>query len=89
MMGRKVKKKKSGIHISVAFPLLVVMAALVYISMMTQGNPLIFQENYDDKTWSYSSSKLSPDSSEDITRPVAPSKIETDPSSFITPDKFF
>ena len=57
-MVRKVKKKKSGIRLFVALPLLVVIAAFVYKSIMTLGTPSIFEKEYDDKTSSYSSLKI-------------------------------
>lgn len=86
-MVRKVKKKKSGISIFVALLLMVVVAALVYKSIITPGNHQIFEKEYDDKTSSYSSLKITPDSSDDRTTPVPTSKIETDPSVPISPDK--
>ncbi|AGA68961.1 D-alanyl-D-alanine carboxypeptidase [Desulfitobacterium dichloroeliminans LMG P-21439] len=86
-MVRKVRKKKQGIPLSRALPLLVIMAAIVYGFILTPGTPPIFEEEYNDKTSSYSSIKLSPDSSEDRTRPVSPSKRKTDPAVFISPNK--
>ncbi|ODA40042.1 D-alanyl-D-alanine carboxypeptidase [Desulfosporosinus sp. BG] len=86
-MVRKVKKKKTGIRIFVAFLLMVVIAAFIYKSSITPGNQHIFKKEYDDKTSSYSSLKITPDSSEDRTTPVPPSKIETDPSVPISHDK--
>lgn len=86
-MVRRVKKKKSGIRIFAAFLLMVVIAALVYRSIITQGNHHIFENEYDDKTSSHSSLKITPDSSDDRTTPVPPSKTEPDPSVSISPDK--
>ncbi|AHF10454.1 D-alanyl-D-alanine carboxypeptidase family protein [Dehalobacter restrictus] len=65
-MARKVKKKKSGIRIFVTFPLIIVIAALAYKSIITPGNHQIFEKEYDDKTSSYSSLKITPDSSASI-----------------------
>ncbi|MEL7565478.1 MAG: D-alanyl-D-alanine carboxypeptidase [Dehalobacterium sp.] len=60
-MVRKVKKKKSGIRIFVAFLLTFVIAAFVYKSIIIPGNHQIFKKEYDDKTSSYSSLKITPD----------------------------
>ena len=84
---RKVKKKKSGIHIFIALMLTVVIAALVYKSIITLGSHQIFEKEYHDKTSSYSYLKITPDSSDDRTTPVPPSKIEPNPSVSISPDK--
>jgi serine-type D-Ala-D-Ala carboxypeptidase (penicillin-binding protein 5/6) len=65
-MVRKVKKKKPGIRIFAALLLMVVIAAFVYKSIITPGNPPIFEKEYDDKTSSYSSLKITPDSSVSI-----------------------
>ncbi|WP_343205479.1 MULTISPECIES: hypothetical protein [unclassified Dehalobacter] len=43
-MARKVKKKKSGIRIFVTFPLIIVIAALAYKSIITPGNHQIFEK---------------------------------------------
>lgn len=86
-MARKVKKKKSGIRIFLIFLLMVVIAVLVYKSIITPGNHHIFKKEYDDKTSSYSSLKITPDASNDRTTPVPPSKIEPDPSVSISSDK--
>jgi D-alanyl-D-alanine carboxypeptidase (penicillin-binding protein 5/6) len=84
---RKVTKKKSGIGIFIAFLLTVVIAALVYKSIATLGSHQIFEKEYRDKTSSYSYLKITPDSSDDRTTPVPPSKIEPNPSVSISPDK--
>ena len=86
-MVRKVKKKKSGIHIFVTFLLTVVIAVLVYKSIVTIGNQPIFKEEYDDKTSSYSSLKITPDSSDNRTMPAPSSKIKLDPSGSLSPAK--
>ncbi|MGI6649044.1 MAG: D-alanyl-D-alanine carboxypeptidase family protein [Bacillota bacterium] len=86
-MVRKVTKKKSGIGIFIAFLLTVVIAALVYKSIATLGSHQIFEKEYRDKTSSYSYLKITPDSSDDRTTPVPPSKIEPNPSVSISPDK--
>ncbi|NPV92316.1 MAG: D-alanyl-D-alanine carboxypeptidase [Firmicutes bacterium] len=86
-MVRKAKKKKSGIRILVALLLLVGIAAFVYKSIITPGNHQIFEEEYDDKTSSYSSLKITPDSSDDRTTPVPPSKLTPDPSVSISSGK--
>lgn len=65
-MVRKVKKKKPGIRIFVALPLLVVIAVFIYKSIITRGNHPIFEKEYDDKTPSYSSLKITPDPSVSI-----------------------
>ncbi|MCM1566167.1 MAG: D-alanyl-D-alanine carboxypeptidase [Dehalobacter sp.] len=86
-MVRKIKKKKSGIRIFVTFLLTVVIAALAYKSIITPGNHQIFEKEYDDKASSYSSLKVTPDSSDDRTTPVPSSKIEPDLSASISFDK--
>jgi len=86
-MVRKVKKKKSGIRIFVALLLMVVIAAFVYKFIITPGIHQIFEKEYDDKTSSYSSLKITPDSSNGRTTPIPPSKIEPDPSVSISSDK--
>jgi len=65
-MARKVKKKKSGIRLFVTFPLIIVIAAFVYKSIIIPGNHQIFEKEYDDKTLSYSSLKITPDPSVSI-----------------------
>jgi len=85
-MVRKVKKKKSGIRIFVAFLLMGVIAVFVYQSIITPGNQHIFQNAYDNKTSSYSSLKT-PDSSDDRKTSVPPSKIELAPSVPLSPYK--
>jgi len=101
-MVRKAKKKKSGIRIFVALLLMVGIAAIVYKSIIIPGYQHIFEEEYDDKTSSYSSSKITPYSSDDRTTPIpsggrhligrraiakqGPSR-ELDPSVSISPDK--
>ncbi len=82
-MVRKVKKKKSGIRMFVTFLLMVVIAALVYITL---GNHHIFEREYDDKTSLNSSLKITPDSSDDRKTPVLPS-IESDLPVSISSDK--
>jgi D-alanyl-D-alanine carboxypeptidase (penicillin-binding protein 5/6) len=86
-MVRKVKKKKSGIRLFVTFPLIIVIAAFVCKSIITPGNHPIFEKEYNDKTLSYSSLKITPDSSDDRTTPVSPSKIEPNRSVSISLDK--
>ncbi|MDX9871112.1 MAG: D-alanyl-D-alanine carboxypeptidase [Clostridia bacterium] len=49
-MGRKVKKKKSGIRLFAAFLLMVVLAALVYQSIIIPGKHYIFEQEYDNRT---------------------------------------
>ena len=68
-MVRKVKKKKSGIRIFVAFLLIIVVAAYGYESSINPGN------------------QITPNSSENRTTPVPPSKIDTNPSFIISPEK--
>lgn len=82
-MPRKVKKKKSGKRIFIAFLLMVVIAALVYITL---GNHQLFEREYDDKTSLNSSLNRTPDSSHDRTTPVPPS-IEPHPSVAISSGK--
>ncbi|RJE48084.1 MULTISPECIES: D-alanyl-D-alanine carboxypeptidase [unclassified Dehalobacter] len=65
-MARKVKKKKSGIRLFVTFPLIIVIAAFVYKSIIISGNHQIFEKEYDDRTLSYSSLKITPDPSVSI-----------------------
>ncbi|WP_434509884.1 D-alanyl-D-alanine carboxypeptidase family protein [Desulfitobacterium sp. AusDCA] len=65
-MVRRVKKKKSGISIFVTLLLMIGIAAFVYQSSITPGNPNIFKKEYDDKTSSYSSLKTTPDPSVSI-----------------------
>lgn len=60
-MVRKVKKKKPGISIFVTILLMVGIAAFVYKSIIIPGYQHIFKEEYDDKTSSYSSLKITPD----------------------------
>lgn len=79
-MVRKVKKKKSGIYIFVTILLMGVIAVFVYQSIIAPGNQHIFEKENDDKTTSYSSLKITPDSSDDRTTPVPPSKLEPAPS---------
>lgn len=86
-MVRKEKEKKSGIRKFVAFLLTVVIAALAYKSIIFPGNHHIFEKEYDNETSSYSSLKITPDSSDGRTMPVPPSKIESDPSVSISSDK--
>lgn len=86
-MVRKVKKKKSEIRIFVALLLMVVIAAFAYKSIIIPGNQQIFEKEYEDKTSSYSSLKITPGSSDDRTTPVPPSKIEPNPSVSISFDK--
>ncbi len=86
-MVRKVKKKKSGIRIFVTLALMVAIAAFVYKSVIAPGTHQIFEKEYDHKTSSYSSLKITPDSSEDRTAPIPPQKIEPDPSVSISFDK--
>ena len=86
-MVRKVEKKKSGIRRFVALLLIVVIAAFVYKPLIAPGNHHIFEKEYDNKTSSYSSLKVTPDSSDDRITRVPPSKIEPDPSVPISPDK--
>lgn len=74
-MVRKVKKKKSGIRVFIAFLLMVVIAAWVYITL---GNHQLFEREYDDKTSLSSSLKITAGSSDDGTTTVPPSKIEPD-----------
>ncbi len=85
-MARRVRKKKTGIRRFVALLLLVVIAAFVYKSIIIPGYQHIFEKEYDDKTASYSSLKITPDSSDDKTTPVPPAKIEPDPFVSISPD---
>lgn len=86
-MVRKVNKKKSGIRIFITLLMMVVTAAFVYKSIITPGKHQIYEKEYSDKTLSYSSLKISPDSSNDITTLVPPSKIEPGPSVHISLDK--
>jgi len=65
-MVRKVKRKKSGIRIFAALLLTVVIAALAYNSIIAPGNHKIFEKEYDGKTSSYSSLKITPDPSVSI-----------------------
>lgn len=81
-MVRKGKKKKTGIRFG-AFLLMVVFAALVYITL---GNYPIFEREKDDKIPLHSSLKITPDSSEDRTSTVPPS-IEPDLSVSSSFDK--
>ena len=74
-------------RIFVTFLLTVVTAALAYKSIISPGKHHIFEKEYDDKTSSYSSLKITPDSFDDRTTPVPSSKIEPDPSVSISPDK--
>ncbi|AET69335.1 D-alanyl-D-alanine carboxypeptidase [Desulfosporosinus orientis DSM 765] len=62
-MARKVKKKMPGIRVFVAFLLKVGIAAFVYKSIIIPGYQHIFEKEYDDKTSSYSSLKITPDPS--------------------------
>lgn len=82
-MARKARRKTSGKRRFVAFLLTVVATAFIYITL---GNH-IFEREYDDKASLYSFLKITPDSSNDSTAPVLPSKIEPDPSVPISPDK--
>ncbi|HEX2944751.1 MAG TPA: D-alanyl-D-alanine carboxypeptidase [Clostridia bacterium] len=93
-MARKVRKKKSGIRISAAILVMLVIAAFVYI---TQGNDHIFERKYD-KTSSNSSQNITLNSSDDRstlassddrTTPVPPLKIELVPSASISSDKLY
>lgn len=59
-MVRKVKKKKSGIRRFVTLLLMVVSSAFVYKSIIIPGYQHIFEKEYDDKTTSYSSLKITP-----------------------------
>ncbi len=61
-MGRKMKKKKSGVRIFISFLLMAVITVLVYKSIITIGNPHLFKKEYT-KTSSYSSLNKAPDSS--------------------------
>ncbi len=79
-MVRKVKKKKSGIRIFAVLLLKVGIAAFVYKSIIIPGYQYIFEKEYDDKTSSYSSLKITPDSSDDRRMPAPSSKIESAPS---------
>jgi D-alanyl-D-alanine carboxypeptidase (penicillin-binding protein 5/6) len=83
-MVRKVKKKKSGIRIFAVFLLMIGIAAFVYKSIITPGNYQIFEKEYDDKTTSYSSLKITPDSSDDRTASATSSIIGLDPSVSIS-----
>lgn len=62
-------------------------AAFVYKSIITPGNHQIFEKEYDDKTSPYSSLEITPDSSNDRTTPVPPSKIKPNPAVSISSDK--
>jgi len=62
-MVRKVKKKKPGIRIFVTFLLMVVIAALTYITL---GNHQILEKEYDDRTTPVPPSKIEPDPSVSI-----------------------
>ncbi|MGG6310804.1 D-alanyl-D-alanine carboxypeptidase family protein [Paenibacillus macerans] len=62
-MVRKGKRKKSGIRISVALVLMVVIAAFGYKSIITPGNHQIFEKEYDYKTIPDPSPKLEPEPS--------------------------
>ena len=83
-MVRKVKKKKSGMRLFAAFLLMIAIAAFVYKSIIVTGNNQISEKEYNDKTPSYSSLKITPDSSDDRTTPVPPSKIKPNPSASIS-----
>jgi D-alanyl-D-alanine carboxypeptidase (penicillin-binding protein 5/6) len=85
-MARKAKKKKSGIRIFAALLLMVIIAAFAYTSIFAPENHQILEKEYDDKTSSYYSLELRPDSSDDRTTPVPPS-IEPDLSVSIFPDQ--
>ncbi|TYO95341.1 D-alanyl-D-alanine carboxypeptidase family protein [Desulfallas thermosapovorans] len=101
-MVRRVRKKKTGIRRFVALLLMFGIAAFVYKSIVIPGYQHIFENEYDNKTSSYSSLKITPDSFEDGTAPVPPggrhlfslSAIakqgpgrELDPYVSISPDK--
>jgi serine-type D-Ala-D-Ala carboxypeptidase (penicillin-binding protein 5/6) len=86
-MVRKVKKKKSGVRIFVAFLLMALIAAFAYKSIIIQGYQHIFEKEYVDKTTSYSSLKITPYSFEDRTTLAPSSNIELDPSVSISLDK--
>lgn len=81
-MVRKGKKKKLRISLIVGLTLLVFLATFVYQSILTPGNLPIMRGEYES-----SSSIRSPDSSEDRTRAVPPSKSENNPDVFLSPEK--
>ncbi len=85
-MVRKVKKKKSGIHVFVVFLLMTVIAAFVYKSIIVPGNRQIFKKEYDE-TSAYPFLKIKPYSSEDSTTLVPPPKKEPIPNVSISLDK--
>lgn len=86
-MVRKVKSKKAGLRIFTVLLLMVVIAAFVYKSIIIPGNQQIFEKEYNDKNLLNSSLKITPNSSDDRTKTVSPSKIEPDPSVSISFDK--
>ncbi len=86
-MALKAKKKKPRINLLVAFLLTAVIVVSAYKPIVTIGNQPIFKKEYDAKISSYSSLKITPDSSDNRTTPAPPSKIEPDPSVSISPDK--
>lgn len=65
-MVRKVRKKKSEIHIFVTFLLTLVIAASAYKAIITPGNHHIFEKEYDDRTAPIPSSKIEADPSVSI-----------------------
>ncbi|EGW40854.1 D-alanyl-D-alanine carboxypeptidase family protein [Desulfosporosinus sp. OT] len=60
-------------------------AAFVYKSIIIPGYQHIFENEYDDKTTSYSSLKATPVSSDNKTMPVPSLKLESEPSVSISP----
>ena len=83
-MVRKVKKKKSGIHVFVVFLLMTVIAAFVYKSIIVPVSRQIFEKDYDDKTSAYPFIRIKPDSSDDSTTLVPPPKKEPYPNVSIS-----
>ncbi|NLO42724.1 MAG: D-alanyl-D-alanine carboxypeptidase [Bacteroidales bacterium] len=65
-MARKVKKKKSGIRVFVAFLLMLVIAAFVYKGIITLGSHHISKEEYGDRTTTVPPSEIEPDHSVSI-----------------------
>lgn len=86
-MKQKLKKKRSGTRIFAIFLLMTVIVASVYKSNIIPRYQHIFEKEYEDKTTSNSSLKITPYSSDDRTTSASSSNMELDASVSISPDK--
>jgi D-alanyl-D-alanine carboxypeptidase (penicillin-binding protein 5/6) len=82
-MGRRVKKRHTGIRIFAALLPMVVIAALVYIAL---GNHHMIEREYNDNSWIDTSYKITPEAIGERTTSLTPS-VEPELSVSLSPDK--